>query len=127
MILPGISGSMIMVIFGTYETVVNAVKNLNILVLLPVGIGVLAGLLFGAKLVDFCLRRFPQFTYFAILGLVSGSTIPIFMKAGFTLSVAEGWVALLMLAAGVLVSLFFTSERMQNKGSKQELKEENAD
>lgn len=49
------------------------------------------------------------------------------MKAGFTLSVAEGWVALLMFAAGVLVSLFFTSERMQNKGSKQELKEENAD
>ena len=127
MILPGISGSMIMVIFGTYETVVNAVKNLNILVLLPVGIGVLAGLLFGAKLVDFCLRRFPQFTYFAILGLVGGSAIPIFMKAVFTLSVAEGWVALLMLAAGVLVSLFFTSERMQNKGSKQELKEENAD
>ena len=90
--------------------------------LLPVGIGVLAGLLFGAKLVDFCLRRFPQFTYFAILGLVGGSTIPIFMKAGFTLSVAEGWVALLMLAAGVLVSLFFTSERMQTRGANRNLR-----
>lgn len=127
MILPGISGSMIMVIFGTYETVVNAVKNLNILMLLPVGIGVLIGLLFGAKLVDYCLHRFPQFTYFAILGLVAGSTIPIFMKSGFTLSVAEGWVALLMLAVGVLVSLFFTSERMQSKGSKEEVAEEKTD
>lgn len=120
MILPGISGSMIMVIFGTYETVVNAVKNLNILMLLPVGIGVLFGILFGAKLVDYCLHRFPQFTYFAILGLVGGSTIPIYMKSGFNLLVPEGWVALFTLAAGVLISLFFTSERVQNKSAKKE-------
>lgn len=111
LILPGISGSMIMVIFGTYDSVIEAIRTLNILMLLPVGIGVLLGLVFGSKMVDYCLRRFPCATYWAITGLVVGSVFPLFLRSGFALPTLQGFVALFTLAAGVAVSLFFTREK----------------
>lgn len=78
MILPGVSGSMIMLIFGIYFSVLEAIKSLNILILIPLGIGVIVGILFGAKLVDNCLKKSPNATYFGILGLVLGSTLTIY-------------------------------------------------
>lgn len=110
MILPGISGSMMMVIFGVYDSVIKAVSTLNIPVLIPVGLGALVGILFGAKLVDFFLRRFPQATYFGILGLVLGSLLSLFQKAGFDFASPQGAAAIFTLAAGVAISLFFTKE-----------------
>ena len=110
MILPGISGSMMMVIFGVYDSVIKAVSTLNIPVLIPVGLGALVGILFGAKLVDFFLRRFPQATYFGILGLVLGSLFSLFQKAGFDFASPQGAAAIFTLAAGVAISLFFTKE-----------------
>ena len=110
MILPGISGSMMMVIFGVYDSVIKAVSTLNIPVLIPVGLGALVGILFGAKLVDFFLRRFPQATYFGILGLVLGSVFSLFQKAGFGVAAPRGAAAIFTLAAGVAISLFFTKE-----------------
>ena len=110
MILPGISGSMMMVIFGVYDSVIKAVSTLNIPVLIPVGLGALVGILFGAKLVDFFLRRFPQATYFGILGLVLGSLFSLFQKAGFDFASPPGAAAIFTLAAGVAISLFFTKE-----------------
>lgn len=129
LILPGISGSMIMVIFGIYASVIAAISKLNIMMLIPVAIGVLCGLLFGSKIIDYCLHRFPQATFFAILGLVSGSTISLVQRAllpesankVFTLPGAGGIaVAIVMLAVGIVVSLFFTSERMMNAGEAKE-------
>lgn len=108
MILPGISGSMMMVIFGTYDSVVNAVSSLNILFLLPVGVGIVLGLLFGAKAVDICLHKWPQATYAAILGLVIGSLASVYMKSGFAFGTAQSWVAILLLIVGAVVSYFFT-------------------
>lgn len=110
MILPGISGSMMMVIFGVYDSVITAVSTLNIPVLIPVGLGAAVGILFGAKLVDFFLRRFPQATYFAILGLVLGSLFSLFQKAAFEFPTPQGFAALVTLALGVVISLFFTKE-----------------
>lgn len=118
MILPGISGSMMMVIFGMYETVITAVKELNILILLFAGIGMLLGVAFGAKLVEFGLKKFPQATYYGILGLVAGSTITLFQRAGISFATPQGYVALLTLVVGIAVSLFFTSEKSLNATGK---------
>lgn len=86
MIIPGVSGSMILMVFGIYSTVIGAISGLtkhfadSCLILLPVGLGVIVGIVFGAKLIDVCLKRFPQMTYFAIIGLMLGSPLVIFMK-----------------------------------------------
>ena len=75
LLLPGCSGSMIMLVFGVYYSVMNAIHSFNILLLLPVGIGVLLGLLCGSKAVEFLFNKFPKATYFGILGLIVGSAI----------------------------------------------------
>ena len=134
MILPGISGSMMMVIFGMYGTVVGSVKGLLVpllglvglsgsadtaeipwqtclFILLLAGTGMLLGVIFGAKLVEFTLARFPQATYFGILGLVLGSTIILYREAGLSFATPQGFVAIGMLLVGILLSLFFTSEK----------------
>lgn len=84
MIMPGISGSMVMVLLGVYTSVLTAISSMNIPVLIPVAIGVLAGILLGAKVINLCLRRYEQQTYFAILGLIAGSILPICFNAGYT-------------------------------------------
>ncbi len=84
MIMPGISGSMVMVLLGVYTSVLTAISSMNIPVLIPVAIGVLAGILLGAKVINLCLRRYEQQTYFAILGLIAGSILPICLNAGYT-------------------------------------------
>ncbi len=113
LILPGISGSMIMVIFGIYDSVIVAVSSLHIIMLIPVGLGILIGILFGAKLVDICLQKYSQLTYFAILGLVLGSTISIYNRAGFMLFSLEGLISLLTFVGGIALSIVFTSDKLQ--------------
>ena len=82
MIIPGISGSFIMLLLGTYTSVTAAIDGLNILVLIPVGLGCVVGFFGGAKLIKLLLEKFPQATYFTILGLVIGS-IPVLLKSTF--------------------------------------------
>lgn len=114
MILPGVSGSMVMVILGTYNTVLTAISSMNILMLVPVGIGVLIGIIGGAKVIDLCLKKFPQATFFAILGLILGSIYPLIANAGFSFS-AEGIVAIVLMIVAAGISLAFSSEKLKAK------------
>lgn len=114
MILPGVSGSMVMVILGTYNTVLTAISSMNILMLVPVGIGVLIGIVGGAKVIDLCLKQFPQATFFAILGLILGSIYPLIANAGFSFS-AEGIVAIVLMIVAAGISLAFSSEKLKAK------------
>lgn len=113
MIIPGISGSMLMMIFGCYMTVLTAIKELNILLLIPVAIGVLIGILGGAKLINLTLQKFPQMTYFAILGLILGSLIMLFQNSGIVWNL-QAVFAVLLLLAGAAIALVFGSEKFQN-------------
>ncbi len=73
MVIPGISGSFILLILGAYYTVIKAITDLNIPVLIPIGLGVLAGFILSARLISFLMEKFPKITYAFILGLVAGS------------------------------------------------------
>lgn len=82
---PGLSGSVLMVIFGLYERVVYSIGNIfkgfkkNVLFLLPIVLGCAIGVLAFSKLIDFLLLAFPQQTRFTFLGLILG-TLPLFCK-----------------------------------------------
>ena len=104
---------MLMMIFGCYMTVLTAIKEMNILLLIPVAIGVLIGILGGAKLINLVLKKFPQMTYFAILGLVIGSLAVLFKNAGMVFSLQTVF-AVLFLILGMVIALIFGSERFQN-------------
>lgn len=91
MIIPGISGSMILMMMGYYQPLLSyvndfirsmAVFNLpsawtDFLVLLPFGLGILTGFFLCARALDTLMNRFGSVTYCAILGLVLSSPIAI--------------------------------------------------
>lgn len=112
MLLPGVSGSMMLVIFGLYKSVMAAISDLNIPILIPVAIGVLLGLLGGARIIDFFLRRFPQGTFWLVLGLIVGSLLPVYQESGFAFT-WEGLASLLLLIVGAGISLLFSSEQLK--------------
>lgn len=103
MILPGISGSFILVLIGVYNPIIIAVSELNILVLIPFGIGVVAGFLCMVKIVEYLLKRFTTQTYMAIFGLVTGSLVSLF--PGFEFSLRQV-VCVLMLFIGFGISYY---------------------
>lgn len=115
MIIPGISGSFIMLTFGTYDTVIGAIAELStnpfsqqvIGVVVPVGVGVLIGLGLGVKLVKILLEKYNQATYMAILGLVVGSVFVIY--PGFTFN-PMGIISLGLLLLGMAVAYMFSEK-----------------
>lgn len=84
-VAPGLSGSVLLVIFGLYQKVIGAISTLfknfkkNMLFLIPVGAGMVLGVLLFSKLVDYLLGAFPMQTRFAFLGLIVG-TLPFFLR-----------------------------------------------
>lgn len=107
MILPGISGSFVMLLLGAYMTVITAVSDLNFIILLPFAIGAVIGLVLGSRLVSVLLEKNPQATYCAILGLIVGSLIAIY--PGFAFNI-EGLVSIGLMVVAALVALWFSRE-----------------
>lgn len=103
MIIPGVSGSFVMVTLGTYAPVIGAIKELDLLTLLPVAVGAAGGIVLGARLVTFLMKRFRLMTFSVILGLVAGSVFAVF-PSGFGLNLPT-LMGLLAFAAGGAVSL----------------------
>ena len=110
MIIPGISGSFLMLVVGIYSTVIAAISDLNIPLLIPAVIGGVIGLLGGAKLVRFLMAKVPAQTYGAIMGLVLGSILVIFPGFGGFATVAT---SLLAAAVGFVVSFFAGREKIE--------------
>lgn len=115
MVIPGVSGSMMLMLLGYYNPIVGAVSRLvdallhfnmgEILsccgVLVPFGIGVVIGIFAIAKLIEVLLKRFPGPTYCAILGLVAASPVAILMAMDFAGVTLVSWfVGALLFVAG---------------------------
>ncbi|MFQ7901391.1 MULTISPECIES: DUF368 domain-containing protein [Pseudomonas] len=73
MILPGISGSFVLVLLGLYPTVLAAVKSFDIAVLVVFAVGCAVGLLSFAKLLHWTLHRWRDLTLAFLTGLMLGS------------------------------------------------------
>lgn len=105
MIIPGISGSFLLLVLGVYETVISSISNFNLYVLIPFGFGALLGLLLGLKIVKHLLAKCPKQTYMAILGLVVGSTATLYIALPLNLS---GAFSILLAGIGAFVSYQFS-------------------
>ena len=73
MILPGISGSFILLILGQYAFVLNAIKNFDVLTLLPFGVGVVIGITGFARILSWLLHHYHQMTITLLVGFMIGS------------------------------------------------------
>lgn len=120
MVIPGVSGSMVLMLMGFYHPVLESLKNffkalgtmdINRMItecgiLIPFGIGVLVGMFAIAKLVEIIFEKFPLYAYWAIIGLIVASPVAILLMGSFpaltVVSVVTGIVALIV---GFLVSM----------------------
>ena len=120
MVIPGVSGSMVLLLIGYYNPIVSAINDFlsaltsldvdGILagfgILVPFGLGVVVGVLAIAKLIEFIFNKFPLYAYWAIIGLIVASPIAIIAMASLpalnVLNVATGLVAL---CVGVFVAM----------------------
>ena len=114
MIIPGISGSLLMLIMGVYPIVMKSIPALFVpsqtlrafFLLLPNGIGVLAGLLCGAWIVKTFLRIAPNQTYDVIFGPIAGSAIQLFPGIKGISGVLSGIACLLCALTGIFLAYF---------------------
>ncbi len=85
MIIPGVSGSLVLMLLGYYFPVVKTIKALahlknistNLVVLVIFGLGVLVGIVMVAKLIEFLLKKYEAKTYFGVLGFILASIVAI--------------------------------------------------
>ena len=73
MILPGISGSLILVILGVYAYLIKALDNLELIVIFTFISGAIIGLLGFSKILKYLFNNHRDATYTVMLGLVIGS------------------------------------------------------
>ena len=111
MIIPGISGSFLMLVVGIYSTIIGAIANFNIPLLIVGGFGAVVGLLGGAGLVRFLMVKVPAQTYGAILGLVVGSILVIFPGLGSIITIITSLVCAII---GFIVSFFASREKIED-------------
>lgn len=74
MILPGLSGSFVLILLGNYQLVmIDAVNNLDLAILLPVAIGAGIGLLAFSRLLSWIFKNYHDQTLAVLTGFILGS------------------------------------------------------
>ncbi len=124
MVVPGVSGSMLLKTFGYYDVVVTqgvsglmegvAAGNWSLVlekagVLIPFAVGIVVGIFAIAKLIEMLFKKWKFYTYCGILGMVVASPVVILMDGGLYTNMA--WYVIVLsvvfLAAGVWIAVLF--------------------
>lgn len=120
MIIPGVSGSMVLLLMGYYNPILNTVNDFiralvafdlnGILqgcgVLIPFGIGVVVGVFGIAKLVEIVFVKFPLYAYWSIIGLIVASPIAIIAMGSFpVITVVSVLTGVAALAVGFIIAM----------------------
>ena len=127
LIVPGVSGAMVLMLFGLlsvlYDTIALITEYLRtpfdfgllppiLRIAVPLGLGIVVGILLGSKLIAFLLEKYFSVTYFVILGLVFGTIFAVFanqdtyqnIETMTPLIVVYGVIAF---AVGLVIALMF--------------------
>lgn len=113
LVLPGISGALILTILGMYEAVVDSLITFHIPVILAIGIGILLGVLLTSKLIRYLLHHYPSETYSAMVGLVSGSIFAIMNNLDPIINSQIVIASLISFIGGIL--FIYILQQTQNK------------
>ncbi len=120
MVIPGVSGSMMLLLMGYYHPILEAITEFikavlafdmdgilrGVGILAPFGIGVVAGIFAIAKLIEIIFEKFPLYAYWAIIGLILSSPVAILLMGGIgSITVVSVLVGAAALAAGFVAAL----------------------
>lgn len=118
MVIPGVSGSFVLLLIGMYSTFIRSVRDLNLALLAVLVPGFIVGIVLVSKIINYLLSRYHGVTYSAIIGLVLGSLASLWPRTE-----AGGWIlphGALEIATGIgvfvvgfLLAYFLGSERKE--------------
>lgn len=114
MIIPGISGSLVLMLMGGYKIVLSSVASIfdfsvfwyNVGILFPFAIGIVIGFFVFSFVISKLLEKFYVTSYYAILGFCIGS-VPCLYQNSFTFN-SEGYIAIALLIFFAVASFFLT-------------------
>lgn len=122
MIVPGVSGSMVLLILGYYQPIIRQITLFctalvsfdmqglidGFLILFPFGLGVIIGILGIAKIIEIIFVKYPMHAYYAIIGLIAASPIAILVCSdfsGFSIGMLIAGIVALIVGFGIAVNL----------------------
>ena len=113
MVVPGISGSFVLMLIGYYKPIVKTVSDLthfnnvihNLCILIPFVFGVLLGIVSVSKLIKYCLKKYPEQTYSSIVAFVLSSVVLIiYPLLNVSASITELIVGIVLLLMGSILT-----------------------
>lgn len=113
MIIPGISGSFMLMVMGYYEPILNAINELtslknighNISIFIPIGLGVLVGVVGIAKIIEYLFKKYEVPTYYGIMGFVLASIIGIFASTeALTFAFLPFFIGIILFIIGFIIA-----------------------
>jgi len=126
MILPGISGSFLLLLMGVYFTILKSITNFDFLIIFSFSAGCLIGILCFTRLINYALKKWYDVTTSFLLGLVFGSLVAIWPFKGTAIvgkevvylsnkwpmvfGINEAMTVLAALLGGLLVWVFIVIE-----------------
>lgn len=120
MVIPGVSGSMILLLMGYYNPILTTINDFmrslvafdlnGILagcgILIPFGIGVVAGIFAIAKLIEIIFAKFPLYAYWAIIGLIVASPFAILLMGTYpAVTVMSAVTGVIALGVGFIIAM----------------------
>ena len=126
MIIPGVSGSLVLMLLGYYKAVTGALKTVAsglvhfdfsalgqpLLMLIPFVAGIVLGIFGVAKLIEWLTAKYPTPTYCGVLGLVVASPVSLLLQTNL-----EGVTAPLILISALTLALGFGAAWLLARGS----------
>lgn len=113
MVIPGISGSFVLMLLGYYEPIINIIREFtkfknftsNFIILAVFGIGVLLGIIVIAKIIEYLLEKQPIKTYYGIIGFVLASMISIIMPLlELEFVISQVIIGIILLLVGMVIA-----------------------
>lgn len=125
MLIPGVSGSAVLMTIGYYTPTIDLIKNLtnpdmmirNFLILVPFGLGILVGMFGGAKFIEILIKKYPIKAYWAIVGFVIASIIGIIYQnllidvSSLNIGICEVIVGIIFLISSFILAYKFGTEK----------------
>ena len=116
MVIPGVSGSLVLMLLGYYLPIIGVIKDLtkfnnlvsNLLIAGVFGIGVLVGIVLISKLIEFLLSKYEKKTYFGVLGFIIASVaaIPISVNnelGNIVFNIPQVLIGIIFLVLGTII------------------------
>ena len=123
MVIPGVSGSLVLMLLGYYYPVVDTIKDFihfknlgtNFIVLCVFGLGILIGIVLISKLFEYLFKRQETKTYFGVLGFIYASIIAIPYSALHNLklsfSIFEVILSVVLVVAGIFIAYYLGDKK----------------